>query len=393
MAIELEKRELRSYEVRKRKHKRRMLILGILLAVIVLVVTFFIVRNILHKDYDNFEVVQTFERGDSNAAKYIPYEGGLLRYSRDGAVAMESSGKQLWNVTYQMKEPIVDICNKYVAVSDKGYKTIQIYDGNGKNFTINVLLPIIKVKVASQGVVAVLMDGGNTNELKLFTQEGDTIIESRTVAEKDGYPLDFSLSKDGKKLVTSYATFSSGSLQSNVTFYNFGSVGQNAEDRIVGAIAFGQTLVPDVEFITNDIVAVFGDNKFSLYSMEQKPKLIYEESFTKEIKTILHNEKYIGFIFNNSEDSDKYQLVLYNIQGKLILNRGLNFDYDTAMLAGDEILLYSNLEWMIVKANGQEKFKHTFESNISYIMPLNNIDKYILIDNQKIDEVKLLESK
>jgi hypothetical protein len=152
-------------------------------------------------------------------------------------------------------------------------------------------------------------------------------------------------------------------------------------------------LVPDVEFITNDIAAAFGDNKFSLYSIEQTSKLIYEENLTKEIKTVLHNEKYIGFIFNNSEGNDKYQLVLYDLQGKRILDKGINFEYDTAMLSGDEIILYSNLDWRIIKTNGQEKFKYTFTNNISYIMPFNNADKYLVIENQKIDEVKLIESK
>ncbi|BCJ96823.1 hypothetical protein acsn021_43920 [Anaerocolumna cellulosilytica] len=393
MAIELEKRELRSYDVRKKKYKQTILIAAVISTVVLIVVTFFIVRNIINKNFNNFEVVQSTERNDSSAAKYLPYEGGLLRYSRDGVAALNSNGKQLWNGTYQMREPIVDICNKYVAISDRGYKTIQIYDGSGKNYTINVLLPIIKVKVASQGVVAVLMDGGSTNELKLLTQEGETIVEFRTIAEKNGYPLDISLSKDGKRLVTSYATLNTGSLLNNVTFYNFGNVGQNAQDRMVGAFGLGPTLVPDVEFITNDIAAAFGDNKFSLYSIEQTAKLIYEENFTKEIKTVLHNGKYIGFIFNNSEGSDKYQLVLYDLQGKIILNKGINYEYDTAILSGDEILLHSNLDWRIIKTNGQEKFKYTFTNNISYIMPLNNTDKYIVIDNQKIDEVKLIESK
>jgi hypothetical protein len=393
MAIEIEKHELRSFEIRKRKHKQRVIILTLMLLFIVLGVAAFVVNQILHKDYTTYQVIHSTEREDSNSARYQSYGTGVFRYSKDGAMAMDGAGTLLWNGTYEMKDPIVDICNKFVVVSDRGYESIQIFDGEGGMATINVLNPIIKVVVAEQGVVAVLMEGIEANYIELYSLEGQLLVDSRTTTEKDGCPIDIALSNDGKKLVTSYIYINNGAVQNKLTFYNFGGVGQNYVSRVAGGFDYGQTLIPDVEFLTNNTVCAFGDDKFSLYSMTEQPELLYEETFTEEIKSTFHNDKYVGFVLNNADGEDKYRVLVYDLKGEKVTDKMMNYDYDTIVLSGEELILYSNLEWIILKINGVEKFHYTFETDISYIFPVNNYDKYILIDTINMSEVLLTEAK
>ncbi len=393
MVIEIEKRELRSYEIRKRKHKQRVTGIVIILVFVLIGIIAFAVNQILHKNYTNYQVIHTTERNDSSSARYQSYDSGVLRYSRDGAMAMDGAGTLLWNGTFEMKDPIIDSCNKYVAVSDRGYKMVQLFDGEGGMSTINVLNPIMKTEVANQGVVAVLMDDTEVNYIGVYDEEGNSLVDIRTAAEKDGYPIDFSLSNDGKKLVTSYVTINSGTVQNKVTFYNFSEVGQNYGERVVAGIDYEQTLVPKVQFINNDTVCAFGDDKFDIYSMEEIPKLIVETTLPSEIKSIFYNEKQVGFVLNNLEGDDKYRIMLYDLKGKIVLDKTINYEYDNITLSGDELMIYSNLEWIILRSNGEEKFHYTFENNISYIAPVNNIDKYIIIDDLNMEEIKLVEAQ
>ena len=393
MAIELEKHDLRSYELRKRKHKQLVTIIIIVSIIIVIGIIIFAVNLILHKNYTSYQVIHKTERSDSSSAKYDRYKTGVLRYSRDGAMAMDGAGNLLWNGTFEMKDPIADVCDKYVAISDRGYKSLEVFNGEGGMTTINVPNPIIKTEIANQGVTAVLMDGEEVNYIGIYSEDGEELVSTRTVNEKDGFPVDLSLSDDGRKLVTSYLSISSGKVQSKITFYNFGGVGQNYVDNIVGGFDYGQTIIPNIEFINNNTVCAFGDNRFSLYSMNQTPKVVYEETFKSEIKSIFHSDKYVGFVLNNSDKEDKYRILLYDLQGKVILNKAINYNYDNIYVSEDEIILYSNLEWIILHNDGEEKFHYTFDSDISYILPVNNMDKYIIIDNQNIEEVKLTEAK
>ncbi len=393
MAIELEKHNLRSYELRKRKHKRLIMIVTVLIGIAAIGIILFAVNSILHKNYTSYQVIHKTERSDSSSAKYDRYGTGIIRYSRDGAMAMDGAGNLLWNGTFEMKDPIVDVCEKYAVVSDRGYKSLQIFNGEGGMTTVNVPNSIIKSEIANQGVVAVLMDGNGTNHIVFYSEDGKELVSTRTVNQKDGFPLDISLSNDGRKLVTSYLSVNSGKVHSVITFYNFGEVGKNYVYNMVGADDYGQAVVPRIEFVNNNTVCAFGDDRFSLYSMEQTPKEIYKETFNSEIKSIFYSNKYVGFVLNSGEDNNKYRILLYDLKGNVILDKKINYNYDNIFISGEEIILYSNLEWIILRANGQEKFHYTFENDISYILPVNNLDKYIIIDNLNMEEVKLTETK
>lgn len=391
MAIELEKRDLRSYELRKRKHKQVITAITIVTIIISLGLIGFFVKLFLNKNYSKYEVLHSMERSDTSFSRYESYGSGILKYSKDGAMAMDGAGNLLWNGPFEMKDPIVDITGKYVALADRGYDTIHIFNGNGGMETVNTNNRIIKIEVANQGVVAALLDGPDVNYIQLYTEEGSMPVDIRTLNEKDGYPVDIALSQDGRKLVTSYVSILNGVTQSKVTFYNFGGVGQNYIGKVVGGFDFGQTIVPDVDFINNDTVCAFGDDKFSIYSMKEKPELVYEEKLSAEVKSIIHSEKYVGLVLNN-DGEEKNRIVIYDLKGKVIFNETTNLDYNKIFISGDEVIAYSDNEWNIWNLSGSKKFHYTFDANISYILPVNNVDKYILVDDTSINEIKLLEN-
>ena len=50
--------------------------------------------------------------------KCSAYQNGVLRYSRDGAAAVDRDGNEMWNGSYDMENPALDICEKYAVVAD-----------------------------------------------------------------------------------------------------------------------------------------------------------------------------------------------------------------------------------------------------------------------------------
>ena len=88
--------------------------------------------------------------------------------------------------------------------------------------------------------------------------------------EQSGYPLDIAVSSDGTKLVVSYVALDGTSVKNSVGFYNFSKVGQNSVDRLVGGTEFGDTIVPKVEFVNNNVVCAYGDDKLVIYNNTQK---------------------------------------------------------------------------------------------------------------------------
>ena len=108
MAIELEKKDKQYFENRKRRYKRMLTFLILTLLIIVaFVIAFFIYqqKNIYYTDYI---LTDSSERNDSSYTNYLRYNKGILRYSKDGAMAMDFKGNSIWNSTYDMHNPIVD---------------------------------------------------------------------------------------------------------------------------------------------------------------------------------------------------------------------------------------------------------------------------------------------
>lgn len=391
MAVVLEKQDLRVYEIRKKKHRRRVAVITAVSLVTLIAVVVAVIFMILNKHYTNYEVIKSIERKDTSAAVYYPYKNGVIRLSRDGIMAMDGSGTQLFNGMFQMKDPVMDAKGDYVLVYDRGSKGLEIINGSGKMTSINVAKPIIKAEIANQGVTAVLMDGGDENYLNYYTVEGNLILETRTLTEADGYPVDIALSDDGQRLVTSYVALNNGNMQCKITFQNFSELGGNYTSNIVGAKELGQTLIGDVEFINNTTACAFGDDRFLIYTMEKVQDLVHEEVLTKEIKSIFYSKEYIGLTLLNNGGESKYEIVVYDLKGNKVFSKDTNFDYNDIHISGEEIIMYSGSEWYILTIDGKQKFYYKFNEDIANIFPGKGMNKYIIVKSDRIDDVKLTE--
>lgn len=393
MARIIDKSEPTSYQIRIKKYKRNIGIIISVAVVIIAIIVVYMVNCFVNRYYNTYKVVSTIPRTDSNTVKYESYGNKLLKFSRDGASAINQDGKAVWNGSYEMKNPSADICGKYVAIADIGGKEVYVFNGSDSGTKIEVLLPIVEVEVAKQGVVALVLQDKDSNKISIFDPYDNQklLVDRQTIAKKDGFPVDISLSNDGSKLVTSYLAVTSGVVESNVTFYNLGEIGENEVDSMVGAQKFGKTMIPKVEFVNNNTVCVFGDDKFTLYSMKQKQKEIFTETFKSDIKSIFYNSKYVGFVMEKTAETEKNEVVVYNLQGKKTFAKLIDFEYDNVRLSKEEIIFSSDLECNIIRLNGKQKLHCTFDKNISYVMPINNYDLYYIIDDANIEKIKVVK--
>ena len=72
----------------------------------------------------------------------MPFDGYLLNYSKDGAGCMDTKGNAVWNQTFEMQNPIVDICQNVVAIGDYNGRTIYVMNTGGPMGNITTNRPI-----------------------------------------------------------------------------------------------------------------------------------------------------------------------------------------------------------------------------------------------------------
>lgn len=371
---------------RGRVGRRRPIIIGIVL--ILLVVVGVGIYNST-RTYSGYTVKEETEIGKGESYEYAVFDTYLLRYSNDGITCFDGT-EQLWAKAYDMKMPMIDICDSYIAVGEQESNTVYVYDKTGQESKMEMQYPVVKLEVADQGVVAALEEDGESNYIEVRDKDGNTLITGKTVLDGSGYPIDFSLSEDGTKMVVSYLCVSGGQTETKVLFYNFTDIGENEVDRMVGGFnQYKTTIVPEVEFLNEDTAVAFGDNMFTIYSMDSKPEIIAEETFSNEVKKVFYSSDYIGLVFYDSTKEEPYTLTVYDLSGKKTLETTYEVDYDTVKLAGDTVLMYDSFDCRVITLSGKEKFKYTFSDQIIDLLPAEQTYTYYYVGASKLQKIKL----
>lgn len=376
------------FEKNKQKWIVGLVILGLLLVVAGLGVFSYFYNNSCYRDY---EVKNRVDRNDSNNVKYQYFKGNILKYSRSGISEIDNEGKSLWNGGYEMKQPQVDTCGDYVVVADVTGKQFYVYNGGDEGTSIETNLPIVRAKVAKQGVVAVLLQDEDSNVLNIYnpySNADNLLVEIPTNVAEEGYPLDFDISPDGKSVVTAYLVVNGSNVETRISFYNFTEVGQD-KNTLVGGKSFGESMIAKIDFIGDDRVAVFHEKGFTVFGEMKQPETKQEKTFKEEIKSIAYNEGYLAVVLEADGKIENQQILLYDERGREKLQRKIPYEYANVEIHGEEIIFTGNRSCNILRFNGHDKFEYQFEQEIDAVYPTADGKVYTLIDTSTIQKIKL----
>lgn len=386
----MDRKDEKRLEREKRKHRRTVVFTSVFAVFAVAVFAGYLINSLVNKEYTAYETVSSVPRQDSDTVKYAYYQDGtILKYTRDGASAIDATGNVLWNGSFELNNPEADICGSYVVIADIGGKEAYVFNGKDSGIKITTLSPILEAEVARQGVVAVVLENQDSNEIQLLNpieRENSLLVKVPTNVAADGYPVDISLSDDGKKLVTSYVTTESGKLKNKVTFYNFGEIGKDKVNNIVGGVDYGDTVTARVEFLDNNTVCLMQQKGLVLYSMPELPEETAVLEAGADISSVLYNKDTVGYVADD-------KLFLAGFKGNKKLELTIDWDYDKAELIGEDIIFRSELSCHVLRLGGSVKLSCPFDKNILYMFPTEKKDYYIFIDENNIEEVRLMEAQ
>jgi hypothetical protein len=277
-----------------------------------------------------------------------------------------------------------------VAVAEQKSNKIYICNNKGFQGEVEAEYSIVGLDVSNNGIVAAITsEKSDLSYIEVINKDGTRIAKGQSVLSSQGCPVDISISQDGTKLAVSYLCVGSGVIQSKVVFYNYSEIGKNEVDRFVGGYNFDKTMVARVEFLNNDTVAAFGDDKVVLYSMKQKPSVIAELPIDKEIKSIFYDEEYVGLILANGQGDKPYNMVVYDIEANKVCDFDFNLSYKEIKIANKTIILYNDTTLKVYTVKGKEKYEGNFEEGIVDVIMLEDKYNYLVVGPNSIDKIKL----
>ncbi|MCM1040701.1 MAG: DUF5711 family protein [Roseburia sp.] len=361
-------------------------VLLLLLAAATAAVIFIQWRN---KIYTQYTVTSSVATTKPQSGSMVPFSGYLLTYSKDGASCMDAKGNAVWNVTFEMQNPRIDICQNVVAIGDYNGRDLYIMSTSGTLGQITTNKPIRDFRIAANGVAAVIVDDADLTFIYLYDTKGEELVRIRTTMKDSGYPFSFSISPNGTLLCVSYLFVDSGEMKSSVAFYNFGEVGQNNTDHYVSGYDYRDVVVGYTRFLDEKTLFAVSDDRIMFFEGTQKPVSIAERLLNEEIQRVYYGTDSVGLIFNSTDGSSKYRLDVYNRSGQLTHSIGFDMEYTDIIFAEGQIVIYNESECQVFNMEGVEKYNGHFDKAVYTLIPTASAYKYTLITADSIDNIEL----
>lgn len=373
------------WDHRKQLLKRAVQIIGL---VVVLVVGINLIYAL--QSFDDYEVKNEIARKSSESAQCKKFGDCLLEYSSDGIACINSNRDVVWNQSFEMTSPKVEICGDYLVIYDAAGTKLFILTKKGLEKSLETTSPIQTVCIANQGTVAVLMKENQESQVKLFDKKGNELANGKFYGDKGGFPIDIALSHDGTKLAVDMVDVTKGKVNTTISFYNFGSVGQSEVDNNVGTYTFEGLLVPNIDYISNSRMIGMGTGKMLVFDGAQKPELSREVAMEEEILSFFHNEKYVGIVYDNVGVENSWHIKVMDMRGKTIMENDTSIPYDTIeFLTSGEVCVRNSTQCELFTIHSIRKFSYEFDKELYSVIATDGGQDYTFVFRDTIEEVKL----
>lgn len=334
--------------------------------------------------YGNLDTVFEMELANVSDCGCLPYGEGFVRCTRDGAYAIGLDGERIWNVTYDMKNPIADVNGMCAAIADKGADKLYICDGSETVCSVTVRpSQILDVETAKQGVTAVWTAEIDDDYFFIYDSQGNLLLEMKTTLEKTGFPVDMDLSEDGQRLAVAFIDILGDAMTSKVVFYNFSDVGKNYPDRVVGSVEY-EDGVSRVSFM-GDKLAIIRECGLSVYDYKELPTLCYDLEYEEQPKSVVNDENSICVIYPDGQADLRVEV--YDTKKASPRSFQARADYTSICYSEGELAFIGDYGCTIYRKNGQLKVKPDAQ-----VLPKSVIrskaNRYLYLYNDKAQLVR-----
>jgi hypothetical protein len=388
---EKEKREKNQSDYRQKIRRHKMTSLYRICLVIIALAAALLLIYLQYKRhiYTSYDIVSSIETENSSESSDIRLDNCILTYSKDGAHCTDLKGNVKWNQTYQIQDLEIDINQDVAAIGSYNGREIYVSNTDGQLGTISTTMPIRKIAVSATGYVTAVLADTDVTWINTYSPDGQLQYRASTTMGSSGYPAAIDLSPNGELLAVAYVYVDAGTLKTNVSFYNFGPVGDNQNDYFVGVHTYTDILVPDIRFLDNETVAAIGDSRLMIYKGKQKPAPEAEYLFDREIQSVFSGSGYVGVVFASDEADYKYCINVYDSSASKVGTYYFDIDYTDIFFEKNNFTIYNETECVIMTYDNVEKYNGTFSKTVNVMMPTGTPYKYVLVTDSSIDTIQM----
>ena len=311
----------------------------IFVGVLILATAFFYIRYIT-RVYTSYDVYSSVDYQVVTGAKVEALKDRFVIYGNDGAKCVDAKGETVWNITYEMQNPMINIDDDVVGIADYNGSVIYMMNRESVLGEINTGMPIRLFRVSAKGLAIAALDDGQKTPIYIYNTENKMIAYFNTTMRNSGFPIAMAISDAGYLVGISYLYADETSYKTNIAFYNFSEVGQNKTDNLVSGNTYANAVVPHIQFVGNSKAVAIADNRLMVYSGDEIPTSSGEVLVQEEIVSAFFGEEYVALVHNNTGEEGKYRIDIYNGNGKCEDTIYYNEEYTDMFFHDGRIIVY-----------------------------------------------------
>lgn len=325
-----------------------------------------------------------------SGTQYLMLGNRIISYSRDGVSSMDMSGTQVYNITFEMQQPLAARSGDVLALADYGGSQIIILSPTAELGSVNTSLPIRQIGVAENGEVAAIVDDQSTTWIYIYDKGGNTIAYFKTTMAQSGYPVATAISPDGTLVAVSHLLASDDGVDSSIAFYNFGGVGANSVENNVSGFNFGNEIFPYVSYMNNSTCVAVSDTRAAFYTGSEIPQSGMNILFSNQAIGVWSNDKYLAVLFQDATGEEQYNMKVYGTSGSLVGDFGFTMDYSAVQLSGERIYINNAQECQIYTVKGVQKYNGTFQEDVRALVPsAQSVTRHVVVTDSGVMQMRL----
>lgn len=370
---------------------KRRIISAIGSAAVVILVIVLIMLQSRARTFTSARFTKVTDMLSDESVQYFSLGSNIVSVSRDGASCMDTKGRQIWNITFDMQQPIVATGGDYMAIGDYDGSTIYMVSGSSSIGSVDTNMPIRGLTVAENGEVAAILNDTDVTWVYLFDSDGNTIAYFKTTLSQSGYPLAVAISPNGKIVAISHLTIGTEQVSTSISFHNFGAAGQNEVEKNVGGFNYEDEVAPYLVYMNDSTCAAVTDKRLCYFNGTESLSAGADVAFDAEVQGVYSNSRYVALVFPDDSGEAEWNIQVYDTSGNLVSTIPFSMDYTDLQLIGDRIIINNDNSLLIFNVDGTQKFSETFDDvTLRAVIPQEGSTSHLtVITDSEMDSVQL----
>lgn len=322
-------------------------------------------------------------------------EDMVLSGGADGISAYDEDQNMLWNISYKMSNPVLELNGRYGLIMDVGGKHAVVCGKDGQVYSAQTQKKILTGSINAKGWITLITEEDLEHDIVVFSNDGTQVLKRVTGGSADGQPMTAVLSDDGQKLVTAYLAYNSSKLSGRVIFFDLTAAGGVYTDRISANFVYEDTIITDLYLNGEQCVAI-GDDRMMGYDMSNIPAEKWQKELTNQIDAVALSDSFYTVIYgeelSHTQETMRNELIMYNMQGEVLYQKTLeNPSYLQAF--GEYVVYGEGRSYVCLDVKGRSQWFYNALEDVQAFYPVKDGEKVLKISGSSVQLMNIVSAE